>query len=267
MIGTVIRDFNGLRRVCGLPTALRWTAKIATHLPQIVRTRRLTAADLAMGEGPVTAWRNGHAAKIPGDWAIAHVREIWVRDVYLHHGFLRIPPGATVVDLGANRGAFTALALASHPNVRVVSVEPVASCCDYLRRMLQINGWEHRAQICHAFVGNEGEVQRQIIADDPAMKDKFLSEDEFVRRYNLERIDLIKCDIEGSEYGLFTPQSRLLRMASQLAIEVHGDPATRAPFIQMLRDHGFDELVITSEVHDNCTLSARKSSRTTSNAR
>src|SRR5687768_10363700 len=99
-------DFNGLRRVCGNAFAVRWLAAVARHFPTCLKTRNLQAADLAFGRGPVGA-KFGHAqAQLVGDSIVTGVREIWVRDCYLGDGFLTIPDGSTVVDIGANFGTF-----------------------------------------------------------------------------------------------------------------------------------------------------------------
>jgi hypothetical protein len=258
MIGTVLSDFSGLRRVCGPGVALRWLAMIALHLPQCVRTRRLHAADLAMGPGPFAARRPGGAvAKLPGRWAIAAVREIWVRDVYLGGDHVRLPPGALVLDLGANRGVFTALALASHPDVRVVAVEPRAEDCDRIREMLRINGWEGRAQVCNAFLGGKTEAQEDMIAAEPGGVGEFLSEAEFIGRYGLSKIDLIKCDIEGSEFDLLHAESRLLAMTNQVTMEVHAAGERRQRFRDMLESLGFD-VVVRLENPVDCIINARR---------
>jgi FkbM family methyltransferase len=258
MFRTVWSDLKGLYRVCGLGVALRWLLMILLHLPRCLRTRRLNSADLAMGEGPVTAWRGGVPARLPGRWAVAHLREIWVRDQYLQSGFLHIPPDGLVLDLGANRGVFTALALACGPGVRVVSVEPLQEALPYLQQMLQLNHWESRVRVGKIFVGGTGELQRQILAEQPEMAETFISEEELIRRFDLRHIDLIKCDIEGSEYELFTPHSRLLDLTDQIAIELHGDAATRDRFMEMLRARGFTQMRVSSRSDSDCIVSAKR---------
>src|SRR4051812_15958000 len=123
MIRIVFRDFIGLVRVCGIGVALRWLVMIALNFKKCARARNLQPADLAMGPGPFSARLGTARAKLFGEQAISGIREIWVRDVYLNHGRLSIPPDATVVDLGANMGNFTVLALGHGPGVRCVSVE------------------------------------------------------------------------------------------------------------------------------------------------
>ena len=76
-----------------------------------------------MGPGPYDVRLGAARARLFGEQVISGIREIWVRDVYLNRGILSIAPDATVVDLGANAGNFTMLALAHGSGVRCVSVE------------------------------------------------------------------------------------------------------------------------------------------------
>src|SRR5262245_35919033 len=160
----IISDFFGLIRVCGIGVALKWLTKIVLHFPQCVRQRNLQAPDRAMGNGPYRTRLRGATAIIDDSMAISSIREIWVRDVFMNGGYLTVPPGAMVLDLGANRGFFTALALGSHPDVRCICVEPRLSDCDCIRHLLEVNNWQGRAEICSGFVGGETQVQRDMIA-------------------------------------------------------------------------------------------------------
>jgi FkbM family methyltransferase len=229
------------------------------HVRECVRQRNLQAPDRAMGAGPFRPRLRGATAIIHDPYAMSSIREIWVRDVYLDGGYLTILPGAMVLDLGANRGFFTALALGSHPDVRCICVEPRLSDCDRIRHMLDVNGWQERAEICSAFIGGETQIQRDMIANEQGIQQEYLSEDEFIRRYNLARIGLLKCDIEGSEFDLFKPGSRLLAMADQVAIEVHAAAAdeNRAKFIELVRSAGF-ELIVRQENPFDCIINGRR---------
>jgi FkbM family methyltransferase len=258
MVKTIWSDFVGLWRVCGPAIAMLWLLQIALHCRQCLRTRKLKSADLSMGNGPFTARRGaGAPVKLPGEWAIASVREIWVRDVYLGGGHLSLPSGASVVDLGANRGVFTALVLSQQPTATVVCVEPDRDACGHIRHMLKLNGWEDRVRVMSCFVGGETKVQAQMQTEENFREAPFLSEDQFIEQAGLTRIDYLKCDIEGSEFGLLTPESRLLRMARQVAVEVHDFAGPRGEFIEMLRAQGFEVFVHVDKPGD-CIVHARR---------
>ena len=256
---TVVRDFLGLARVCGLGVALRWLMQIALHARTCIRTRTLQSADRGMGSGPFYPKLRGARAKIEDPYAISSIREVWVRDVYTNGGYIEIAPGGVVPDLGANRGFFTALALGTHPDTRCVCVEPRVSDCERIRHLLEINdGWENRCDICSAFIGGETQFQRDMVATESGIQNEYLSEDEFIRRFNLSKINLIKCDIEGSEFELFRPGSKLLAMAQQVAMEVHA-PAGRQrdDFINLVRNEGFD-VVTKKDDAQGCIINGRR---------
>lgn len=254
-------DFNGLRRVCGNAFALRWLAQVARHLPTCLAARNLQAADLAFGRGPIRARFAAAAtpAQLCGNCIVTGVREIWVRDCYLGDGFLSIADGATVVDLGANVGTFTMLALAHGPTVRAIAVEPSHQAADTIADAARLNGWHDRLQICRAFLGGRTSAQDELAAMPDYAGSCFLSEGEFVRRYGLSRIDLLKCDIEGSEFELLTADSRLLAIARQLSIELHNAMGDAQHFIEMLRGVGFEVVVRRQNAHD-CVVNARRRS-------
>lgn len=200
-----------------------------------------------MGNGPFSVSRQSARAKLAGQQVFSGIREIWVRDVYLKDDYLKIPAGSLVIDLGANLGNFTNLALAQHGDVRVIAVEPSPPLSNSLQESLRINGWSDRASVKRAFLGVKTEVQVAAAAD-PAYRDaEYLSESAFLAEFDIQRIDFLKCDIEGSEFFLLDPGSKLLSLASNLAIEVHPWGGSVTHFLEFVRSAGFE---IGSVVYD-----------------
>lgn len=260
MLKKIASDFKGIREVFGTGVALRWLGQIVMHARQCLKTRRLNAADLSMGEGPFVARRKGTtgpSAKLLGAWSFALAREIWVRDVYLGGGHFRLEPGATVLDLGANRGVFTARALTEQPAANVIAVEPRRSDCGLLRRLVDLNGWRDRVRICNCFLGGVTEWQERLLSQEQEEYGgvPFLDEAGFLQTNGVTRIDFLKCDIEGSEYTLLTPGSRMLAITRQLAMELHDFAGDRNQFLDMLRQVGF-EVVIYRESPGDCIVHA-----------
>jgi FkbM family methyltransferase len=240
MIRKLFFDFRGIRRACGTLTALRWLAFIVLTLPTVLRRRDLQSADIKMGPGPFVVRKGGVSVALAGDRVFSGVREMWVREVYSKDGFLQIADGATIVDLGANLGLFTVMALAANASARAIAVEPGRDHVRSLRANLERNAFSGRAQTCAAFVGDFTEVQTEAADTDPQYRDSpSLDEEEFLDRFGIDHIDFLKCDIEGSEYFLLEPKSRILDMTDRLAIELHplgGDPRD---FIATLERKGF----------------------------
>jgi len=235
----VLADFFRLWRVCGPGVALRWFWAVMTHLAACRRAGNLQPADAAMGDGPFAVKLGGGRAVLEGKCVLTGLREIWGRDVYLDGGYLTIAPDAVVVDLGANMGNFTALAMGHGPGVRVMSVEADPAECGRFRRNMAANGWEERAHLVNAFVGGMAGFQ-QNLREGAAGDVPVISPREILDWVGSSRISFLKCDIEGSEFELFGKEGALLDAADQIAIEIHPAVGDAAGLIETIKAHGFE---------------------------
>jgi FkbM family methyltransferase len=236
-------DFLGLARVCGASVALRWLLSVMTNLPDIIRHGDLHTADRMLGDGPFTIKLSKYGAvfKIVGEQAIGGIREMYVRDSYLRHGLLCINDGDTVVDLGANMGNFTNLALSCGKSVRVVSVEPSSGMNASFRRSVGANdGYAQRVILIRAFLGEIPDKVWSVIRDDANYYDvPWITEAELIKEGHLTNVDFLKCDIEGGEFGFLTTESKLLSMTQSIAIEIHAFAGNVGEFIKRLEFCGF----------------------------
>jgi FkbM family methyltransferase len=245
MLAKLFSDFRGIARVCGPLPALRWTAGVVATLPTVLKTRSLLSADRSMGDGPFKVHHAVGDAVLVGDDAFSGVREIWVRDVYAKQGFLQIPDKGLVLDLGANMGNFSAMALASNPTARLIAVEPSTHHGQKWAATMRANGFADRAQLCRAFVGDFTPIQLNDIKTNPTYTDApHLTEAEFLAQYGIDHIDFLKCDIEGSEYFMIEPRSRILDITDRLAIEVHNSGGEVKRFLDALAARGFTDIAI-----------------------
>jgi FkbM family methyltransferase len=255
-------DFFGLARVCGLRIAFGWLFSVFTNLPEILQSKNLQPADRAMGNGPflVRLSQYGTVFKIRGAGAISGIREMYVRDTYLHKGLLRIKDGDTVVDLGANMGNFTNLALSCGSNVHVVAVEPSLSMNSAFRRSVGLNhGYSERANLIRAFVGAMSDKMDAVLSQDENYADApWMSEEQLIHEGGLSRIDFLKCDIEGGEFGLLSKDSKLLAMTQSLAIEIHSFAGSVDGFMQDLEHCGFSILEIQRDPDGTATALAKR---------
>src|SRR5258706_9042155 len=256
MLKKLWADFRGLGRVCGWPFAIRWLFKVAINARQCVRGRNLMPADLAMGEGPFRMRRGRLPVKMWGYKVVPSIREIWVRDVYLGD-LVKLPERGLVLDLGANRGYFTTLAASGGPAVRVVAVEASRVGCAAIEQLSQLNGWADRVQVINHFVGGDTPMQHDTEAIPDSDGVSFISEDELIRRADIDRIALLKCDIEGSEFELLRSGSRLLALADQISIEVHDIAGDRQAFLDLLTREGFDWVIRQSDAM-GCIINGKR---------
>ena len=219
------RDLVGLYRICGSRVAAKWAGTLVLKMRMVFQTHNMQAVDRGVGAG-VFAIRYPTARKrftVFGEGVLSGVREMYVRDCYLRGGTLAIRDGDTVVDLGANVGNFTNLALAHGDAVRVVAVEPSQALNEAFEKSVGGNtGFRSRVTLIRGFLGKPCEKQLALTPDDGNYRDaEWLSESGFLEKAGIDTIDFLKCDIEGGEFALLGPGSRLVDMTRSLAVEIH----------------------------------------------
>jgi FkbM family methyltransferase len=166
---------------------------------------------------------------------------MYVRDTYLHNGDLAINDGDFVLDLGSNVGNFANLALAHGKSVKVIAVEPSRDLNKDWYRSISLNdGFSARSTLVSAFMGQMGELQNTIKETETYRDAAWLSEDDLISTCGLRKIDFLKCDIEGGEYGLLNKDSKILQMAQNIAIEIHQFAGNPGEFLEMLASQGFN---------------------------
>jgi len=261
-LAKVWNDFLGLGRVCRWSVAFRWLRQLVFSWREILQEKNLQPVDRALGPGPwkVRLRTYGCEFLVWGPESISGIREMYVRDVYLRGGWLQVEPGDVVVDLGANMGNFTNLALASHPDVRVVAVEPSLSLNNVFRQSVGLNpGFFDRVLLVRAFAGSLGPEQIELMRDHPDYNGApVLSEEELIVHAKLDKIDFLKCDIEGGEFGLIGRPSRILEMAQKIACEVHAFAGDPDQLLKHVRAAGFEIGPVQRAEDGSVTFLARR---------
>ncbi|MGH3345159.1 MAG: FkbM family methyltransferase [Carbonactinosporaceae bacterium] len=157
---------------------------------------------------------------------------MFCRNVYLRTG-LTIPPGGWVVDLGANVGLFTVLAATE--GAKVVAVEAQHGFAREIARLVDLNSIEPGQVHVEtalaaatdpqvALVGTLADAQRWQAASHAAPhRPGHVSIPELIYRYGIDRVSLLKIDIEGGEFSVFDEGDDLswLAQVDQIAMEVH----------------------------------------------
>lgn len=164
-------------------------------------------------------------------------REIYIRDCYFRwHGPTVYEQARTVVDLGANRGAFSALMTTRA--AFILSVECQNQYVPTIRHNMRLNNFTSYA-VETAFVGAGGAV-----AGSSAPR---FTMDELLQRHNIEVVDLLKLDIEGSEFALFTAADWLRRVKA-ISMEVHPGHGDPDDILRALTCHGFKHIAADENV-------------------
>jgi len=185
----------------------------------------------------------------------------------------------TVVDLGANQGLFTYLMLLRGAE-DIYAVEAVKSCCDNMEKMFKDND--------NVFIINKA------ISDDNSMVDIFVNRvnttvscrdlekckkhlpnsidgydkisvegitiNNLIKEKNIDRIDLLKVDIEGDEYMMFdTITYRNLMKIENMIIEFHHNQNNDLDLIlNRLKENGFHYQIVKLDDNNGGTLYVSK---------
>lgn len=143
-----------------------------------------------------------------------------------------VPAPRTIVDLGANVGLTTLFYAAEYPGARFVCVEPDPANAVLLRHNVRSLG-SAAAVVEAAAAARPGPVFFRTGAgtwggtvteeEDATSRIEATTLPELRRLYQLDHIDLLKVDIEGSEQALFADCSEWIDAVSTIIIELHGD--------------------------------------------
>ena len=240
-----------------LTDALTWMLRMAAEAPAVTRSRSLRAADAAwLQQGAWFRTPRGRSVFLPGHLTPG-AREMYCRNVYLRTG-LGIPRDGWVVDLGANAGLFTVLAATE--GARVVAVEAQRGFAAEIASLLDANGVDTtRVHVEVALAGSADPSVPQVgvVADDrrwrtashaDTRRPAGTSVPELMRRHQIDRIGLLKMDIEGSEFAVLDPRGDLswLARVDQIAMEVHPQFGDGRQLRQLLMRSGF-QVMLTND--------------------
>ena len=230
-------------------SAARWLTSFAAHLPECQSTRSLAPADRIWA-------RTGARFRPPGGMVIslpaaytAGAREMYCRNVYLRTGFF-LPRTGWVLDLGANRGLFSVWA--ALVGAQVVAIEAQQGFGSEIKRLAAHNGVGDRVHVEIALAGGtvRAGAMAGVLADDKRwattshgapQRPAGMSVPQVMSAYQIGRIGLMKVDIEGGEFAVFSDEEDLswLDQVDQVVMEVHGDFGDAAALVGRLRQHGF----------------------------
>ena len=219
----------------------RYLTNFFANIPRILRTGDFRSLDKSMGTSAKEFHYRGFTFFFDCQFCDEHlkeesfafgiVREIYLRDCY----FKWHPPSIfdrarTVIDFGANRGAFSTLMTTRAKFI--LSVECQEQYVPIIRHNMGQNNYTSYA-IETAFIGDGGSTESALPR---------LSIDDLLHRYNIEFVDLIKLDIEGSEFALFDSADWLQRVGA-ISMEVHslhGDPNA---ILKSIDRHAFNYVI------------------------
>jgi len=233
-------DLVAIFRIAGARVLVMYLVQIAKHLPDILRSHTLRAADDGMSGKVYTFRVLGKQVRLKGsEFGLA--REIYGRGVYFRPPEVILEARDIVVDVGANVGVFTALA--SVVGARVISVEAQSEFVNQIYDNATRNGARDRVEVEFGLIGAESGA-----FSDPSVlhsashfgaEPPTLTMPDLMRRHALDHIDFLKVDIEGSEFALFEGGSEWLTSVDKMAMEVHPEFGDTDHLVKILQGSGF----------------------------
>ena len=181
---------------------------------------------------------------------------VWI--IFFRHEYVVEESDRTILDLGANIGAFSLFASREAPRAQIYAFEPFPRTLEQLRGNLARNGLESRVTLYACAVTGAGGSRHMDLQSGPDQSRGLLEPgsdrglpvqtttlSQILVENALTDVDLMKIDVEGSEHEvLCSTSSDMLRRIRRIAMEYH-PKQPREPLFSHLRRAGF---ALTSDV-------------------
>jgi FkbM family methyltransferase len=161
-----------------------------------------------------------------------------------------------IVDAGANVGYATIFLSQKFPGIRILAIEPDRNNFEMLLNNIErnklhnvypINGalWESNCRLkldCSYRDGREWSRQVAIADHSHSGSVEAVTMEELLEKYKIECINLLKIDIEGSEYEIFRKKEeckKWLAKVKNIAMELHYSPDRYCEVLDVIHEAGF----------------------------
>lgn len=195
--------------------------------------------------------------------------EIFDRDDY-GVSQITLPSHAVILDVGANIGAFTLYAASLFPDAKIFSFEPELNNFETLKKNVALNNLRTVTALNEAVSSCDGSATLTFDRQDNASHSleassrdvgtqeiKTVTLQTIMERYGLRKIDLLKLDIEGTEYEVLMGDRSALERIDRIFLEVHEHPKYKSTqILEFLSDKGFE--VVVSPARSNVFRVTRK---------
>lgn len=189
------------------------------------------------------------------DFVVAH--EMFFRDDYQLRTVV-LPPGpTTIIDAGANIGAFSLLAAHLFPEARILALEPEEENFALLQENIRLNNLEKRViplkvginnvrGVYDFFVSKEQyahSMVEAIVGDLVAEKLSIscVTLGDLFSEQHIDRIGVLKLDIEGTEYELLPTIAEFFPRIDIIVLEIHDRAGfSSEALLAFMKEHGYN---------------------------
>ena len=160
--------------------------------------------------------------------------QVFIKEEYR---FLVESPPEIIVDAGANIGLASIYFANKYPDAKIIALEPEQSNFELLKKNVSpyrnivpvqsalwdknekinlvdpgLGEWGFRTEVKNSAENPREKICHQVTA---------MTVDRIIKEFNLEKIDILKIDIEGAEREVFTDTSAWIEKVSSLIVELH----------------------------------------------
>lgn len=170
--------------------------------------------------------------------------------------------GWSIIDAGAYLGAYT-LWSAQRVGVegKVIALEPHPRSLELLKRTIKFNRLQNVKALPYALSSHDGRCvlyspryralaslrkeHVEYLCGEVAEKYEVecISLKTLLNMFKLDRIDLLKLDIEGLEYDALKHSTDMLSNIERIVVEVHLEACSIPKLDRLLRENGFDVII------------------------
>jgi len=155
---------------------------------------------------------------------------------------------STILDLGANEGYYAIAMAQKRQNNRVIAIEPNPKAYELLKKNVDTNNlsmiqtlnvaaWKKSGTIKFYFLPQVTSIGSLMLLNSSYLKEvpnrvqsinvRAVTLQEIVTRFKLDKIDLLKIDIEGAELELLQSARATLEITDKIVIEYHSQAIKR----------------------------------------
>jgi FkbM family methyltransferase len=248
-----LKEYRALREVLSAGDRRAFFAHTVRNGLQILRTKTLSKVDAGMSRDLEVHYHDRHfilplanidaiLAPYSDNPTFGNLREMVANDCYLR--LFRLPlPIQVVLDLGANRGLFSLIALMALDAEVVMAVEPLAFYEPIMRLLLEVNGCgESRMIRYNKFIASSSSERH-----NPS---KYISINAIREQQQIARFGIVKMDIEGGELDIFREPDWLSHV-DNVTMELHHFAGDLQIIPLALKEYGF-QTVVTDQFGEAC---------------